>query len=246
MSEQTESIVPADYLHDDVQAVAEYRSVSGLAVLAAVLGVCSLLALVDRGLLVVPLLGVVCGLLALRRIAASEGQLAGRAVAMVGLALSLVIGTGVYVRGLTLERLVAAEAQQWALQWCDLIRDGQTLTALELKNPPEARRPFDDSLAEYYETNDAAIEAYQLFREHPVIEAIAAAPKGAKVVPGKVLGVVPNGRGGYTAAQQFELVPPGGDSTGPRVKFNLQLSRAPVRSAGGGAWNLTDHLMADE
>ncbi len=60
MSEKTESIVPSDYLHDDVQAVAEYRSVSRLAVLAAVLGVCSAVALASSQLLVIPLLGIIC------------------------------------------------------------------------------------------------------------------------------------------------------------------------------------------
>lgn len=243
MSEPTESIVPSDYLHDDVQAVAEYRSVSGLAVLAAVLGVCSLAALVSRGLLVIPLLGVIVACFALRRIAASEGQLAGRTAALVGLALSLAIGAGVYVRGITLERLVAAEAQQWALEWCDLVLDDKLLIALELKNPPQSRRPFDDSLSEYYENNDAAIEALDEFRNDPVIQALTSAPQGSRVVPGDLVGVVEEGNGGYIVAQEFQLVVPQG--TGVPLTFRLQLNRSRMGRTGGGAWYLTGYEFSE-
>ena len=237
MSEPTESIVPADYLHDDVQAVAQYRSVSSLAVLSAVLGVGSLLALVSEVLLVVPLLGIVCAVLALRRIATSEEQLAGRGAALVGLALSLAVGSGVYVRDVVRDRLIAAEAKQWGLEWCELLLDGQLLTALELKNPPESRRTFDDSLAEYYETNEVAAEAFQEFKDDPVVALLSDAPEGARVEPGKLVGIERNGRGGYLAAQEFIFVLPDDADQ----KFNIFLTRSRL----GGVWHVTDHRPSE-
>ncbi len=237
MSEPTESIVPADYLHDDVQAVAQYRSVSSLAVLSAVLGVGSLVALVSDTLLVIPILGVVCAVLALRRIANSEDQLAGRRAALVGLALSLTIGSGVYVRDAVRVRLVAAEAKQWGLEWCELLLDGQLLTALELKNPAASRRTFDDSLAEYYETNEVAAEALQTFKDDPVVVLLSDAPEGARIEPGELVGVERNGRGGYLAAQEFIFVTPDDADQ----KFKVFLSRSRL----GGVWHVTGHRPSD-
>lgn len=243
MSETTESVVPDDYVLDDVQAMAEYRSVSALALLSAVLGVCSLAALVNDGLLVIPLLGTICAILALRRIAASEGQLAGRTPALVGLSLSLVLGVGIYAHRMTTERLVAAEAQKWALDWCDLLLAGKTLVALELQNPPTSRRPFDDSLADYYETNDGAARALEKFRTTEVIARLLDAPEGARVVPGESLGVAPDERGGFRLAQRFQLIAPGTE-TNPTV-FTLWLTRSRVADADNGGWYVTDQALVE-
>ncbi len=162
-----------------------------------------------------------------------------------GLALSLAIGTGVYVHNRTLERLIATEAEQWALEWCDLLLDDQVLTALELKSPLESRRPFDDSLAEYYQSNDAAIESLDAFRDNPVVELLTAAPDGAKVVAGDVLGVVPSARGGYTVGQSFELIPASGKTPDSPTEFRLQLTRSPAGSPAGAGWHLGDHVLGE-
>lgn len=241
MSEPTESIVPADYVHDDVHAVAEYRSVSTLAVFAAVLGVASTLATVAKSLLVVPLMGVVCAALALQRIGNSEGQLAGRGAALVGLVLSLAIGSGVLVRDYTRDRLVAAEAEQWAADWCQLLLDDQVLTALELKNAPEVRRPFDDSLAEYYATNEAAITTLEEFREDPVVVLLTNAAEGARVEQVEFIGVSPAARGGFHAAYGFRLVSPESASDGSDQVFQVYVTR----SRNGGVWQVSDFRMAE-
>lgn len=241
MSDETESIVPSDYLHDDVQAVAEYRSVNKLSVAAALIGAASAVALISSGLLVVPLLGGIASLLALRQISASDGQMVGRTAALIGLALSIAFGAGVLVRDATMNRLVVRESQQWSLDWCSLIMDGETLTAIELKASPNIRRPFDDSLQEYYETNETAIESLADFREDPVVQLLAGAPENSRVEPGEVIGVERLSSGEFIVMQEFELVSP----SAKRRVFRLRVRRLPLRGAAGNAWYLADHASAE-
>lgn len=226
------------YVHDDVQAVSEYRSVSGMAVLSLVLGVVSLAALITSSLLVLPLLGVIFAALALWRISASEGRQVGRKVALLGLALSLAIGTCVYVRDAMLDHLVASEGVEWALDWCDLVRDGQIATAAELAVAPEIRQPFDDQLDAYYATDDEAKKRLEEFKKDEVIRQLVDAPEGSRIVPLETLVVDSDNSGGYLMAQEFELVPPTGG--GNPSRFQLTLRRARLTGLGGSAWLLVN------
>lgn len=241
MSHTTEATSNDQYISDDVQAVAEYRSVSLLAVLAVILGVASASAMVTDSLLIVPLLGIIISLLALWRIARSDGQQVGRSLALVGLALSLAIGAGVYVRGMTLKRLLAEESQTWGAEWCDLLMDDEVVTALELTVPPNSQRPFNDSLQEYYATNDAAAKRLQEFEEEELVKALRAAPEGSKIVAGAVKGFAPAEQGSFLVLQQFEMQPPVGE--GNPVRFQLQLKRVRLRGIGGNAWYLSQKSM---
>lgn len=240
MSHTTEATGNDPYVSDDVQAVAEYRSVSVLAILATVLGVLSASALVTPSLLIVPLLGIIFSLLALWRIARSGGQQVGRSLALVGLALSLTIGSGVYVRGVMQKHLLAGEAQEWASEWCQLVMDDELITALELTVAPDGRRPFDESLKQHYATDEAAIKRLEEFEEEELATVLRDAPEGSKIVPGDVL-VAPRERGTFEVLQQFELVPPSG--AGNPVRFRVQVRRVQLKGIGGSAWYLTEQSM---
>ncbi|QDU54973.1 hypothetical protein [Aeoliella mucimassa] len=244
MSETTtESPVPENYLSDDVQAVAEYRSVSGLAVLAAVLGVASLAAVATPSLVVLPLIGVIFSLFALYKIAHSDGQLVGRTAALTGLAMSLTVGAGVLVNGWVVRSILAREAAEWGLDWCQLVMDGELITAAELKNPPTARRPFDDSLAKFYAENENAVKALEEFKTNDVVELLSTAPEGSKVVPGDFKAGLRESSGRYLVLQEFKLVRPGGE---PPVVFGLQLRRQTISDLSGGAWFVNEQAMSSE
>lgn len=81
-----QSFEPRDY--------EQYRALSSLAVAGAVLGVVGLLALLDWFLALIPLVGIVVSLLALRRIRTSDGELTGRPAALTGLVLNLLLLPG--------------------------------------------------------------------------------------------------------------------------------------------------------
>lgn len=236
--------VRGDFVADDVQAVAEYRSVSKLAVASLLLGLVSAVALLGTQLLVVNLLGVICAVLALVRIARSEGQLIGRHVALAGLALSLTFGAGVYAHQAVVERLIAREAERWGLDWCELVRDGKLPLALELQSPPNRRRPLDGALADYYESDQQAASELESFRENPVVVALSSASKDAQLRSGDVEQVVRSGQGEYVVVRQFLLTPAGSTERKPAV-LRLQLRRMQLGRLGGGAWFLADMDVAN-
>src|SRR5438128_216869 len=85
---------PQPHLPDE-KPVAEYRSIAPVALVAVGLGLASALVLITPLLAIIPCAAIVAGLVALRAISSSQGQLAGRAPAIAGLCLAtLFLGYG--------------------------------------------------------------------------------------------------------------------------------------------------------
>jgi hypothetical protein len=78
---------------DDEDEPEDYRSLSGLAVAALIVGVVSPLALVAPILLLIPLLGTVLGLLAIRKVRRESEYFTGLGLAIFGLAISVLMVT---------------------------------------------------------------------------------------------------------------------------------------------------------
>lgn len=79
------------------EAPEQYRALSSAAVVALVFGAMSLLAFFDYWLVVVPIVGLVWAFIALRQVKSRAGELTGKSLALVGLALSavsLLVGPG--------------------------------------------------------------------------------------------------------------------------------------------------------
>jgi len=81
----------------------EYVAINIPSILALIVGLASVLAALSPVLLLVPAIGVVTGLVSLAQIRASNGTQTGRAFALLGIVLSLVIGSLVLV-GAVVER----------------------------------------------------------------------------------------------------------------------------------------------
>lgn len=73
----------------------EYVAINAAAIVALLLGFGSLLALMDNLLLIIPLAGVVVGIVALRQIRDSNGTQTGRGLALGGVVLSVLIAGGI-------------------------------------------------------------------------------------------------------------------------------------------------------
>jgi hypothetical protein len=86
-NEQTESTDPQLSQHH------RYRRLSTLAVTSAAFGGLSLLVVLDWSLFALPIVGIVLGLLAIRRIGALPDQLTGLRLAQFGIGLSVALGT---------------------------------------------------------------------------------------------------------------------------------------------------------
>ena len=76
----------------------DYVAVNSVSVAAMMLGIASALALLDRTLLIVPLAGVICAIVALRQIVHSGGTQTGRSLAWIGLVLCLLFAGGQIAR----------------------------------------------------------------------------------------------------------------------------------------------------
>ncbi len=139
----------------DEPEVESYRPLSGLAVVAAVLGLVSPLALFAPFLWVLPFGGVLASVAALRAIGSVIPPMLGRKGAMAGLALSLVFGVAGPVDWACYRWQIRREATQFAMQWFDLLRNREPHKAFQLRLAAETRSPLDDSLWQvYYEGSD--------------------------------------------------------------------------------------------
>ncbi|MEX2173163.1 MAG: hypothetical protein WD872_02300 [Pirellulaceae bacterium] len=153
----------AEPLHSQDQSLAAYSAVSRLAVLCLFLGLASALILISPLLALVPLATAAVAVVALRRIGASDGQLTGRIPATIGLCLAaLFFGWGA-ARQLSRQMAMAAQAQQVADGWLEVVREGRLREADQLMKTPYDRAPTPQAMDEYYQADMEATETMQSF-----------------------------------------------------------------------------------
>jgi len=110
----------------------QYRSLSTLAVVALVLGLCSVVAFASPLMGVVPLVAAATALLALKGISASEGGLSGARLARWGLALAILFGVASITRGKVAEMILQRQADRVGRQWLSMAAEGRAESMLEL------------------------------------------------------------------------------------------------------------------
>jgi hypothetical protein len=111
-------------------------------------------AFLHPSLLIVPAVGLAFSCVGLRQIATSEGLLAGRRLALLGLALSLVCGVGATTKYLTRRQRLATEAQAFVEQWFAYLADDQPLLAVQLMVRPAERLAPSQATIQYYAQNE--------------------------------------------------------------------------------------------
>jgi hypothetical protein len=124
------------------------------------------------------MLGIAISLLALAKIAASDGRLFGRKAALVGLALAIASTCAVPMKRQVTTRLLSRQARPTALVWFDHICHGQSDTAFHLTTTSQrpARNP---SLPPTFgSSNESPIDQ---FRASPVVAQLIDWGERAKV-----------------------------------------------------------------
>ena len=116
----------------------EYHPLTPLAPLALFLGLASLASFMWVGALVLPITGVLIGLLALWRIRQSDGEFSGRPMALIGLALSAVMllgggGYHGYVYATEVPEGYERLSFNWLAQQSTVYQDGRLEPSPELK-----------------------------------------------------------------------------------------------------------------
>ncbi|MBN2578969.1 MAG: hypothetical protein JXB10_08255 [Pirellulales bacterium] len=132
------------------KSLAEYRTLSVSAVVGLVLGLLSPLALAAPLLWGFPLTGVLVSLWSLWRIRRQATIVTGRAVALWGLALSLVFAAAGPADWFVTRWRIEKEARQFAKLWFELLAREQPERAYQLTLSPKLRQPLDDRLWQYY------------------------------------------------------------------------------------------------
>lgn len=122
---------------DEAEALAEYRSVSLLALVGFVMGLASPLVFLADLLLALPLFGAAISGLALVKIRASDGQLVGRSLALIGLVLSVVSVGAMKSHSGSVGYLLSRQARPAAEQWIGHVVAGELEKAFSLTSASE-------------------------------------------------------------------------------------------------------------
>ena len=145
----------------------EYRALSALAVIGSIVGLASLVVLVEPGAWLLPLAGLAVSAVSLVRISRSERRLSGRRFALAGLTLSVAMSAAVPADRWCYERLIRREAEQFGYRWFELLRRYEPDRAFELTKPPETRLPPGSPVAAKDPEQQRELDAYMT---RPVVQ----------------------------------------------------------------------------
>lgn len=207
----------------------EYRNLSVLAVVSLVLGLAAPLSLFAPLLLGVAFLGAAVALVALRRIAASEGSMTGRGAALVGLALCVASAAAVAGRTVSINHLLARQASRVATQWFELLQSGSPEQAFELTvDAVRASSPRAAQEHESEEEHDHPQSALERFLEDPLVGRLMQLGEGALVEWDRNLALEIDKDGLGTIQQRYQITPAASQDESPIfVRLTLQRARAP-------------------
>jgi hypothetical protein len=143
--------------------VADYRSVSRLAVISILLGITSALALVHPVLWAVPVLAVCVALMALRQIERASGTLSGRTLAIVGMTAAVLFGVCAVSKFYGERYLLWRNGKQAADRWVEMMQRGQFRYAHQWGVAHLFRVPPGFPVDDYYKPGEDGEAEYDLF-----------------------------------------------------------------------------------
>jgi len=151
-----------------------YRALSGLSVAGLIVGLLAPLAFIDPLMWTVPLAGILLCAVALRRIARDAPALIGRKAALIGLALSVLVGAAAMSDWFTYGQLIDREARQAADQWFEFLRQGEALKSHQLTQAPQTRVPLDERLRDHYAPGSDPRQDLRGYLRRPEIRSLLA------------------------------------------------------------------------
>lgn len=214
----------------DADPTIEYRSLSIAAILGLVLGLLSPLCFGGTLLMLIPLAGLAVSIFAIQRIAGSEGALAGRWAAYLGLFLSAAMFVAPIARMYAIRSMRANQARGFCTEWLEMVTAGNSKEAFRLISSSAARAP-----APMPGEKQSEADPYDTFLARPVVKALATAGGDAKI---RYIGTT-----GYDAQsfprvyvnQQYEVVP-GAKGNGQPLRVQLIVERTRLAKEGRSRW----------
>ena len=220
--------VQLDQQEDNGQ-LSNYRPLSGLAVIAVVLGLASALAILSPALWILPLVGLVASVIALRRIALSDPPMVGRKAALAGLLLSVFWGVSGATTHLSQRWITRSQAQQVAHAWFQYMLQGHTPRAHQLTIDPERRELRLDELDTIYATTPHLVERLESFMNEPGPTVVLRFDAKADVRYVQTENQFRSRDNDYVL-MQFELQQPG--TSGQTQQVVVEMRRKPGESGG--------------
>lgn len=170
---------PSQFSLVDADEFGDYRSLSWLAVTALALGLASCTVLLSARLCVLPILGVVFAVAALRSLAQQAPRLLGRKAALCGLALAAVFGAWGVTQEIGRQLVISRQARRHALHWLELVQAGRLLEADQLHHPQDDRQPPEARLEAFYKQNSEARKRMEEFFQQAALKKIVeVGPRG--------------------------------------------------------------------
>ena len=150
---------------EDSGDLASYRPICGMAVVALVLGLFSIVAIMGQVFWGLPLLTIGVAMIALRRIRAADPPMIGRKAAWCGLFLGVLWGGAAVSTHYFQYWIARTQARQVAQQWFHFMLQGNTPRAHQLTMPPDRRELRVNELDAIYQTNPNLEERLTDFME---------------------------------------------------------------------------------
>jgi hypothetical protein len=227
--------MPADpaFHTDDTAPVAEYRTVSGLAIFSLVIGIAAPLCLAWPLLFVIPLIGVAVSIIAIRRIDSSEGALTGRWAAVTALMLCVFSGTAAVTRNLAIRYVRTGQAEELGREWIGLLLAGDKEQAFLLTVAGNSREPMvpEPGMTAPKET------PYEMFLSDPVVAGLMAAGEKSRIEYAKTLLYEPQYGRQFIVQQKFRVVPAAtAESQHPPLEVILTFQRSYLRGERRARW----------
>lgn len=165
---------------DEREDLVEYRPINAPAVVGLICGLASILAFVHPLLWLLPALGTVISLWALRSLAIAAPEQLGRKAALIGLTLSLTFGAAAPTQMAIFCWRLRVETQQLAKQWFEALREGNPYLANQFTRTLGGRvKPDDDLLVRYAEPEER--HHLSKYVEEPAVRMLLSLGKYAQV-----------------------------------------------------------------
>jgi hypothetical protein len=152
--------------------VVEYRSVSGWAVAALMLGLLSPAAIVAPILWLIPAIGLVAAIIAMWSISAAQGQKSGWYLALLGLLLAIFFGVAGPARAITRNIWLETRAERVAHVFVELLRQNKPLEAHELTRAASQRKPLGPNALELIQKNPDTKREYDRFLSSELVKTL--------------------------------------------------------------------------
>jgi hypothetical protein len=165
---------------EEQDEISGYREISGLAIVGALAGGLSILALDHLGFLFIPLIAVAINWRALRSIREQSPAVSGRGVALAGLALALIFGISSTVVPYGRELANRRQAIDVARHWFEALRDNQPELAHQWTVARWKRLKEGDSVRTHY-APEASQKVLGRFCREPAVRAVRDLGKASHV-----------------------------------------------------------------